>query len=322
MRYLFLLIFTFSHFVSPAQNSEKLTTKSDSLIIVPKNPAKGFHHDYILFIPKGTPLKKKIFLLVEPNNTGKITDSMEVHKKHAIALASVSSVGNNISTELKIPLLVPIFPRPSSQPLMYTHALDRDIMLEKKRELKRLDLQLIEMIEDAKNVLISIDIEVDPKIFMNGFSASATFTNRFSFLHPGKIKALAMGGFNGELMLPQNDINGVKLNYPIGTNDFRKISGDNFDMAAYKQIPQFIYMGKLDENDAVQFDDAYNKKERKIINDNIAPTVQERYLECQKIYLKNNINATFTTYENIGHWTTGAMNLEVIKFFLAQMRGK
>ena len=55
---------------------------------------------------------------------------------------------------------------------------------------------------------------------MNGFSASATFTNRFSFMHPEKIKALAIGGFNGELMLPQNEMNGIKLNYPIGTNDF------------------------------------------------------------------------------------------------------
>ncbi len=322
MRLIFILIFTCSHFVSLAQNSETITIKSDSLIFVTKNPGKGFYNDYILFVPKGTPLKKKIFLLVEPNNTGKISDSIEVHKKYAIDLASVSSVGNNISTELKIPLLVPVFPRLATQPLMYTHALDRDVMLEKTPGLKRLDLQLLEMISDARNILISMDIQVDHKIFMNGFSASATFTNRFSFMHPGKIKALAIGGFNGKLMIPQKEINRVKLNYPIGTNDFTKIVGDSFDIAAYRQIPQFIYMGKLDDNDAVQFDDAYDEKERKIINDNIGGKVQERYLECQKIYLKHNINAIFKTYENVGHWTTSEVNLEIIKFFLAQIRGK
>lgn len=322
MRYIFLLILTISHAVSFSQYSATTAIKRDSLIIIPKNPGKGFHHDYILFIPKGTPLNKKTFLLVEPNNTGKITDTIEVHKKHAIDLASVSSVGNNISTELKIPLLVPVFPRPASQPLMYTHALDRDVMLERKPSLKRLDLQLVEMISDARNILTSMNIETDSKVFMSGFSASGTFTNRFSFMHPDKIKALAIGGFNGELMAPQNEINNVKLNYPIGTNDFSKITGGKFDIATYKQIPQYIYMGKLDDNDAVQFDDAYSKKERKIINDNIAPTVQERYVECQKIYQKNNINATFKTYEGVGHWTTGAMNLEVIRFFLAQMREK
>ena len=178
------------------------------------------------------------------------------------------------------------------------------------------------MINDARSVLTSMNIQIAPKVFMNGFSASATFTNRFSFIHPEKIKALAIGGFNGKLMLPQNEINGIKLNYPIGTNDFSELSGKNFDADTYKSIPQFIYMGKLDENDAVQFDDAYNENERKIINDNIGRYVQERYLECQKIYQKNNITPIFKTYEGIGHWTTSAINLDVIKFFFNQMGEK
>ncbi len=292
----------------------------DSLIVIDKNPEKGFYSDYILFVPKGTPFNKPIFLLVEPNNTGKLSDSIKVHRERAIYLAAKSSVGNNISTELKIPILVPVFSRPASKPLTYTHALDRDVMLEKSPELKRIDLQLLEMISDAKGVLKTLNIEVADKFFMSGFSASATFTNRFSFLHPGKIQALAIGGFNGELMFPKRDIKGVKLNYPIGTNDFEKLFRQKFDIEAYKAIPQFIYMGELDDNDAVQFDDAYNKKERKIINDNIGATVQTRYVACQNVYKKSKINATFKTYENVGHWTTSKVNLAVILFFLEQMK--
>lgn len=320
MRLMLVLIFSIAYFVSSAQNTGTKTFRTDSLIVVARNPEKGFHHDYLLFIPRKTPLDKKLFLLVEPNNTGKISDSIEVHKKYAIHLATVSSVGNNISTELKLPLLVPVFPRPESQPLIYTHALDRDVMLESLPELKRLDLQLLEMIEDARNILISMDIQVDTKIFMNGFSASASFTNRFSLIHPEKIKALAIGGFNGKLMIPQNEINGIKIDYPIGVKDFNELFGKSFDINTYRQIPQFIYMGKLDENDAIQFDDAYNENERKIINDNIGSHVQDRYLACQKIYQENNINAIFKTYENVGHWTTSDVNLEVIKFFLKQMQ--
>lgn len=322
MRSIIILIITLSYFASFSQNSTTEIFKNDSLVVVKKNPEKGFYHDYILFIPDGTPLNKKIFLLVEPNNTGKISDSIEVHKKYAIDLASVSSVGNNISTELKIPLLVPIFPRPASQPLMYTHALDRDVMVETLPELKRLDLQLLEMINDAKSVLNSMNIQIAPKFFMNGFSASATFTNRFSFIHPEIIEALAIGGFNGKLILPQNELNGIKLNYPIGTNDFPALFGKNFDTDTYKSIPQFIYMGKLDENDAVQFDDAYSENERKIINDSIGRSVQERYLECQKIYQDNKFNPIFKSYENVGHWTTSDVNLEVILFFLSHMQEK
>jgi hypothetical protein len=316
MRWAIILFFTFSYCFSFAQN---LRTEKDSLLIIQKNPEKGFQNDYILFIPKGTPLNKKIFLLVEPNNTGKISDSMEVHRAYAIDLASVSSVGNNVSTELRIPLLVPIFPRPASQPLVYTHALDRDVMLEKTPELKRLDLQLLKMIDDAQSILHAMNIMVDPKVLISGFSASATFTNRFSFIHPEKIKALAIGGFNGELMLLQNDINGAELDYPLGLHDFYKLFGKKFDADKYRSIPQFIYMGKLDDNDAVQFDDAYSDKERKIINDNIGKTVQERYLHCQQLYHHKNINPIFTSYENVGHWTTAEMNLAVIKFFQKQM---
>ncbi|MBC7848853.1 MAG: hypothetical protein H7Y31_03915 [Chitinophagaceae bacterium] len=314
-----IVIFAIACLVAIAQQPASETIKTDSLIVVAKNPQKGFDNDYVLFIPKGTPINKKIFLLVEPNNTGKITDSMEVHKKHAIDLASVSSVGNNISTELKIPLLVPVFPRPASKPLTYTHALDRDAILEKTPYMKRLDLQLLEMVSDARNILESMNILVNPKFFMSGFSASATFTNRFSFIHPQRIQALAIGGFNGKLMIPQNEINRIKLNYPVGLNDFSKIFGAGFDSAAYRQIPQFIYMGKLDENDAVQFDDAYSATERKIINENIGRRVQERYLKCQAIYLDKGINAKFKTFDKVGHWTTGEMNLDVIMFFLAEM---
>jgi hypothetical protein len=321
MRFIIILLLTCSYF-SIAQNSATESLKKDSLLVIKKNPEKGFYNDYILFVPKGTPTNKEIFLLVEPNNTGKTSDSIEVHKKYAIDLASVSSVGNNIATMLKIPLLVPIFPRPESQPLVYTHALDRDVILAKSPELKRLDLQMLEMISDAKEKLASMNIQVAPKIFMNGFSASATFTNRFSFIHPDKIEALAMGGFNGELMLPENKLNGIKLNYPLGTNDFSKLFDKNFDITQYRAIPQFIYMGELDDNDAVQFDDAYSKSERKIINDYIGNHVQERYLKCQKIYSEHSVFPVFKLYKDIGHWTTSDVNFEVIKFFFKQMQPK
>lgn len=320
MRTIFLLILSINCLLSFSQNKTLKSSQSDTLMIIQKNLEKGFYHDYILFIPKETPFHEKTYLLVEPNNTGRPSDSIEVHKKYAIDLASVSSVGNNVSTMLKIPLLVPIFPRPATQELIYTHALDRDVILEKSPELERLDLQLLAMISDAKMVLNRMDIQVDSKVFMSGFSASATFTNRFSFLHPEAIRALAIGGFNGELMLPQNKINGTKLNYPLGLNDFSDLFNKKFDIDSYKQIPQFIYMGKLDENDAVQFEDAYSENERQIINNNIGKKVQERYLICQKLYQEKNIFPHFKTYENVGHWTTSDINFEVIKFFFNQMK--
>jgi hypothetical protein len=293
---------------------------SDTLLVIKKNASQGFYHDYLLFVPKGTAQHAKTFLLVEPNNTGILSDSIAVHEKAAIALATVSSVGNNISTELDLPLLVPIFPRPASDSLLYTHALDRDMMLLKSGDLKRIDLQLLAMIEDARKQLEKINIKVYPKIFMNGFSASGTFTNRFSFLHPDKIQALAIGGFNGKLMLPISEIKGQALEYPLGLKDFRKRFKKPFDISTYSSIPQFIYLGKLDDNDAVQYDDAYNNKERNLINNYISDKVQERFLACQAIYRQHHINPVFKSYEKVGHWTTSEVNLDVIRFFQQQVK--
>ena len=320
MRTISILLFTFLTVLAYAQNQALETVEKDSVLLIKKNPEKGFMSDYLLFLHKGTPLDKKLTLLVEPNNTGKTSDSMEVHTAYAIDLASASSVGNNISTMLKIPLLVPIFPRPSARDLVYTHALDRDVMEENSGEFERLDLQLLAMISDARNILDSLHILTEQQIFMSGFSASGTFVNRFSFLHPEHIKALAIGGFNGELILPQKRLNGVKLNYPLGTKDFKRLVGRKFALDAYQRIPQFIYMGKLDENDAVQFDDAYSEKERSIVNTEIGNTVQDRYVHCQSLYQQRGISPIFKTYENIGHWTTSEMNMEVIRFFFAQLK--
>lgn len=314
MKYVFLLLSCITFSQNQPKN-DPIKFLNDSLIIVTKNKNKGFFHDYLIYIPEGTKKKKLIHLLVETNNTGKTSDSIEVHKQSAIALATISSIGNNISTQLKIPLLVPIFPRPQSKELVYTHALDRDVILEKSKDLKRLDLQLINMINHARTILKECHIIVDEKIFMNGFSASGSFTNRFLFLHPNLIKAAAMGGLNGELMLPLKQFNNTDFNYPLGINDLKKITRKEFDRNNYLIIPQFIYMGALDNNDAVQFDDAYNTSERNTINSLLGKTVQERWKNCQDIYKKETKNVQFSTYENVGHWTTSNINLEVILFF-------
>ncbi len=316
MRIFIYVLFTLVPFLSLAQESNNEKNPQNELIIIPSHPAQGFHNSYILFIPSGVSKNELTNLLVEPNNTGKLSDSISVHEQYAIHLASVSSIGNNIATELNIPLLVPIFSRPASKPLMYAHALDRDVVLEPSMELKRLDLQLLAMIRDAKKQLALRDILVRDKIFMNGFSASATFTNRFLFIHPEIVEAAAMGGFNGELMLPLKKYENQKLNYPLGVHDFKLLFGNQFDQKTYAKIPQHIYMGALDANDAVQFEDAYSLEERQIINSALGDNVQDRYVKCQGIYVQNNISAVFQTYPEVGHWTTSKMNLDTILFFL------
>lgn len=155
---------------------------------------------------------------------------------------------------------------------------------------------------------------------MTGFSASGTFVNRFAFLHPEKIAALAVGGLNGILMLPLEEMNDRKLNYPLGVHNFEKLTGEKFKKEVYLQIPQYIYMGALDDNDAVKFIDAYSIEEREIVYSILGAEMQPgRWQNCQEIYREKGVNAVFTTYPGVGHGTTGEMNMEILKFFAAQM---
>ncbi len=59
MRHLFFFFIIFCSLWTYGQNPKTLVFKKDSLLVIPKNPAKGFHHDYLLFIPKGTPIHKR-----------------------------------------------------------------------------------------------------------------------------------------------------------------------------------------------------------------------------------------------------------------------
>lgn len=296
--------------------SDSLFFAKDTLIKIEAKPNKKFNYSYFLYIPAGVPLNVSLNLVVEPNNTGFTNDTIEVHEREARSAANKLSIGHYLSKKLKAPFLVPIFPRPKSQYLIYTHAFDRDAALIKKGKMKRLDLQLINMIADAKDVLKNFNIKLADKIFLNGFSASASFSNRFTLIHPEVVAAVATGGINGITILPLRKLNNSTLNFPLGINDFKSIFGKMPNLELYKSVPQFIYMGENDNNDAVLYSDAYGDKERETIYKVIGKTMMpDRWKTCQRIYKESNINATFKTFPKIGHETDLTTVTEILIFF-------
>jgi hypothetical protein len=149
-----LLIFIILNNLVYAQNqeSEKLCKQPgfliDTLIRVDANSLEGFNFPYFLFIPAQINFGSGTTLIIEPNNTGSPNDTLQVHEDAARIVASDEFyIGNFISRKLHVPLLVPVFPRPLSECKIYTHAFDRDAAMA-EGEIKRLDLQLINMIID------------------------------------------------------------------------------------------------------------------------------------------------------------------------------
>jgi len=323
MKKIVLCLFVFSICTLKAQVKE--IVKDGTLLKIKANPQKGFNYDYLIFLPNGIKKEKTQYLLVEPNNTGYPDNDIKEHERKAKILATGEhfSIGNFVAKNIKVPLLVPVFPRPKSKPLMYTHALDRDVMGIKDVKYERLDLQLRRMIEDAKRTLKKHNINTYERVFMNGFSASGTFVNRFAFLHPEIIKAQATGGLNGILMLPQKELAGEKLIYPLGIYDIKIPLGKEFNYNAFKEISQFIYMGKEDTNDAVLYKDAYSEEEREIIHKSLSKTMlPDRWRICQRIYKLHKLNVEFRTYEHIGHGTPGSVLWEIVEFFRRSKKAK
>lgn len=139
--------------------------------------------------------------------------------------------------------MVPAFPLPAKYNtggavnLMNTQALDRATLSTGIVDLKRLDLQLIAMIDDAIERSSLKGITLERKVLMTGFSASGMFASRFTLLHPERVQAAAIGSPGGWPMAPTGEWNGVKLPYPVGVSDLKELVGKEFDIESLRSVP-------------------------------------------------------------------------------------
>jgi len=285
--------------------------------LIDSDTEKGFNYPYYLFIPNNIADDKELTLITEPNNSGFVSDDMDKHMEKAQRIATLDFyTGNYVARNIQLPLLVPVFPRSESEWKIYTHALDRDVMLQMDTNLERLDLQLLAMVEDARERLNEMGYKTDEQFFITGFSASGTFANRFTALHPEKVKAVAAGGLNGLLFLPLEELNGKELNYPVGIGDFHELFGKPFNAEAFKETPQFLFMGALDDNDAIPYDDAFDPPEREVIYQTLGMEMQPlRWENCRLIYKQEAVNADISTYEGIGHEHPDEIKNDILNFF-------
>jgi predicted esterase len=288
-------------------------------VVVPPDIRKGFNYSYVLRMPDCTATVAS-YLVVEPNNTGTISDDMQMHLNAALKAAQESSVGSYVAEYLNAPFLVPVFPRPETEWEIYTHALDRDSLLVSDGPMTRLDRQLLAMIENAQERLSAEGISVTNKSLFTGFSASGTFVNRFAAIHPEYVRAVAAGGLNGIAILPKSSIGGQKLDYPLGVNDFESVTGRTFQREQWLQVPQYLFMGELDTNDAVEYDDGYSELERRVVYETLGKIMQpDRWQAVQAEYIAEGATVEFVTYEGVGHGTNLAIRTDMAEFFVSQI---
>jgi len=296
---------------------QKVDLAGDDILMIEAQTTKGFNFPYYLFIPSGVDKDRQVYMLVETNNTGTTSDDLEVHREKALRLVERSHA-NRMARRLGVPLLVPVFPRPGTNWQAYTHALDIDTLEIEEGKLKRIDLQLTAMIKYAQELLCINGFMINERIFMHGFSASAKFCNRYSFLHPEMVKAVAAGGVNGLPTLPVREWNECELPFPIGTAGIERFIYKPFNEKAFRQVAHYIYMGAFDRNDTLPSRDAWREEEADIIKKALAEKMMpDRWELSRKIYRQQKLAAQLVTYNGIAHAITDEMQDDVTDFFKA-----
>ena len=79
------------------------------------------------------------------------------------------------------------------------------------------------------------------KIFLNGYSSSGVFAQRFALLHPDIVETACIGGASGSIPIPTE-----KLSYPLGIADYEFLTGKRFDLESYSKIKFRYYVGELE----------------------------------------------------------------------------
>ena len=267
---------------------------------VAADSAAGFRSGYYLYLPHAPrrDATGHATLLVQPNNSGTITDDIAVQRRDAWWTGFERK---RIANQLGTPLLVPVFPRPASAWQVYTHALDRDTLTTRDPALARLDLQLIAMIDDARARLAAEGQPVAPRVLIQGFSASGMFANRFTALHPERVRATAIGSPGGWPLAPVDAVRGTPLPYPAGVGDLQMLTGRPFDAAAFAQVPQLIYMGSADDNDSLDHEDGWERPVAAEVDRLFGDTPVARWPQAEALYRHAGVRARFELVPGVGH---------------------
>jgi dienelactone hydrolase len=281
--------------------------------LIPADPESGFNFPYILVLPEERPTNPASFLVVETNNTGP-KDHFTETIAATLEEATGRGLGPMLSRHMEQPFLMPVFPRTRTDGNLYTHALDRDSLLLREGPLKRIDRQLLAMVEDAGRRLSGQGMEIRSRFVMVGFSASGSFANRFAFLHPEKLLAVVAGGINAFPMLPAESSGEDRLPFPVGVGDMEALTGRTFNRETWAKLPQMIFMGAQDTNDAVRYDDAYSAAARALIFRELGEPMHDRWLKAQAFYLEAEAMTTFITYPHLGHWIDRRVGMDIVHF--------
>ncbi len=227
-------------------------------------PDLGFHFGYLMYIP--SVLRDTPVLIVEGpavGETGPIDRACEIVYDKAVFELSTGGFPHYLANELQCPVIMPLFPRPEDKENntdIFTHALTSRAMTVTDCPIERIDLQLIAMFRDIKERFLRAGTRLYDRFIVKGFSAGGEFAHRFTLLHPQYVLAAVGGGNMHAFTLPLKSYQEETLIWPNGMGNAASFC--EFDFDCYRAVKQLFYMGEMDFNDSVPYNDSYTEEER------------------------------------------------------------
>lgn len=319
------------------------------VVYVEADSSKGFNFPYIMLIPKKMKQDVKIMVECanskDYEQDGQQSFDAQIDEAKGYAnYISVEQDGKKFNIpylyqELNQPIIIPIIERceyervgvitPEEQDEKYAELdrqgkntefypqqLGRQVLLEKDGKFAKLPKQIVAMVENGKNKLKKMaklhfkTINIYEKSALVGFSSSSVFASRMQLICPEHFDTCISLCSGGTQPLPLTELNGEKLNYPLGVADFEEIFGKPFNAEEYAKAKQISIVGGLEA------DDSYNTaKKPRLLDKQVREqfisvygdlTLQQRQHIISQI-LKGNgyINIQCNVLEGVGHSTHG-----------------
>ena len=183
---------------------------------------------FLLIIPKN--IENNSTLIMESNN-------LETNNKKELFKQGIETAKHLLElSKSKSPILVPILPSEREGP--YWQQLSSECF---KKD-KNIPLNIMQTIEKSKAIIEEKrNIEINDKIFLNGYSSSGVFAQRLALIYPEIIDTACIGGASGSIPIIDS-----RIDYPIGIGNYEKIFQKAFNKEEYKKINFEYYVGSLE----------------------------------------------------------------------------
>lgn len=205
------------------------------IFCIPPNAERGINIPSIIIVPQNDTIYNQIVLQVNDCDVNNLPEM----------IINGRIVGNQlmaITKESYAPMVIPLLPAMTENGIYFQQLSKECFELPDTDIYYRIDEQVIRIINEAKTILEGkFGIKSSDKIFLNGYSSSAVFAQRFSLIHPEIIETACIGGAIGSIPVPSK-----RIGYPIGIEDFEKLFGKKFNMDAYSKIKFRYYVGELE----------------------------------------------------------------------------